>query len=353
MYKFSIVTNPNNIWQEMESWNDFSIFHSKEWGSYLRSTNYKTIVVLIQDEENEPIGYFIGTKRWVGITVIGAPAGGAGTYVQGLCMKYQINTYERVQLYQALANYLIGNHIASYIQISDWTLRHVYDEFKPYSDLEFPILVEKGITHVLRATLFVDTKQSEEILWSNLRYKSCKYSINKAHKEGLKIRIIEDVKDIPAFVDKLSSLIENVSDRKKEKRHKHHSKKNLLALCNALFPNRIIMIQVLGELDGAKEEVLSSAIFCIGGNVSTYFSGASNKAYMKYCPNELMVWEGMKMLHQKGGSDMIMGGTADYKKKFGSQYAYLPMMVFSRYQLLLGIRARLKRFYSIFRNKGK
>ena len=72
---------------------------------------------------------------------------------------------------------------------------------------------------------------------------------------------------------------------------------------------------------------------------------------MKYCPNELMVWDALKILHQRGAGDLILGDVAHYKKKFGPRYGYLPMMVFSKYSFLKDIRGRLKKLYLKLRKK--
>jgi hypothetical protein len=101
------------------------------------------------------------------------------------------------------------------------------------------------------------------------------------------------------------------------------------------------------------EQCLSTAIFCPGKDASTYFTGASLRQYMKYCPNELMVWEGMRRLHEKDTGDLIFGGIAQYKKKFGTSYAYLPVMVFSPYRILFSLRKQAKILYGNARKKFK
>ena len=155
--------------------------------------------------------------------------------------------------------------------------------------------------------------------------------------------------EIPSFVDTLSELVADVSRRKKVKRHAHHNKKHLLALCKALFPERVVMLQVIGTADDGEQHVMASSVFCVGKAASTYFSGASKEEYMKYCPNELMVWEALKILHERGAGDLILGDVAHYKKKFGPRYGYLPMMVFTKYPFLRDIRRNVKKLYFKFR----
>lgn len=105
------------------------------------------------------------------------------------------------------------------------------------------------------------------------------------------------------------------------------------------------MIRVLFKDSTGNEIAVASGIFVAGKNGSTYFTGASLEQYMRLCPNELLVWEAIRMLHAMGAGDLIFGGVAPYKRKFGTTYAYLPVMVFSRYPFLLDFRTRIKKLY--------
>lgn len=348
-YSFDIINPSDKNWDEIESCCDCTVFHTKQWDSFLSSLNRRHIVISIK-KDHQIIGFFIGVKRWLGVKIVGSPDGGTGTYVQGLCMKSDTAIEKRVEIYLELVHFMMNEHIAGYIQISDWQIRTRYDEYEPEYNWSVPALDQAGIHYTLRSTLFVDTSIPESLLWSNLKYKSCKYSINKAKKLGLWVKIIENKEDIPSFVDTLSDQINDVSRRKNERKHVHHKKKHLLALCNSLFPENILLIQVRGIAEDGAEHVMSSAIFCIGKTASTYYSGASNEVFMKYCPNELMVWEALRILHERGAGDLIMGGTAAYKKKFGSSYAYLPMMIFTKYGIFRNVRITIKKVYKKLRN---
>ena len=266
-------------------------------------------------------------------------------------MKEEVDVELRIRIYQELVSFCFKHHLAVYIQISDWRLMNVEDDMDARMTWSMPLLDQLGIHYSLRISFFIDTRLPEESLWDNLKYKSCKYPIHKAQKLGLTVKQIENEDEISSFIATHSALVADVSRRKKVKRHIHHNKKHLLAICKALFPNNVIMLQVLGTADDGEQHVMASSIFCIGKEVSTYFSGASKETYMKYCPNELMVWEAFKILHQRGAGDLIMGDVAHYKKKFGPLYGYLPIMVFTKYSFLKDIRRRLKLLYFKLRKR--
>lgn len=353
-YRFDVIVPTETDWKEIESCVDATVFHTRSWDIYLSSIGRNRLCIAVSmNESGERIGFFLGTKRWLGIRIIGSPSGGTGTFVQGLCLKHGIQIKERIGIYQELVAFCSMRRIAGYIQISDWFLKTEYQDFEEIEQWSIPWLDQLGGHYSMRTTLFINTRLPEEELWANLKYKSCKYPINKANKLGLYVKCIEYVEEIPSFVDTLSSLIEDVSRRKKEKRHVHHSKKYLLALCESLFPDKVLLLQVFGKGDDGMEHVMASSVFCIGKEASTYFSGASNEKYMKYCPNEIMVWEAMRILHQKGAGDLILGGVASYKKKFGSTYALLPMIVFTKYAFLKDVRVWLKKVYKRVRNSIK
>ena len=349
-FSFSVISPSHSDWEEIESCVDATVFHTRLWDVYLSSLGKKHIVIAISEESGSRIGFFIGTNSWIGIKVIGSPSGGAGTFVQGLCLKNEVAIEERIRIYQELVAFCFHHHLAGYVQISDWRLMGVYDDLDARLTWSMPLLDQLGIHHSLRISFFLDTRLPESVLWDNLKYKSCKYPIHKAEKLGLFVKRIENAEEIPSFVETHSELVADVSRRKKVKQHVHHNKKHLLALCRALFPDRVVMLQVIGTGDDGEKHVMASSIFCIGKAASNYFSGASKEIYMKFCPNELMVWEAIKILHNSDSGDLILGDVAPYKKKFGSLYGYLPMLVFTKYPGLKDIRGRMKKLYKKFRD---
>lgn len=341
-YQFSIITPDSERWHIIEQSADRSCFFTRKWDTYLRRMGTKTLLVEVR-QGDQLIGHFIGSRRWLGLRIISAPSMGTGTYSQGLCMLQPITQEERVEIYRELADWLLGTHKADYIQICDWQLRT--DSREWIDDWCNPLLDAAGIHYQPRHTFRLDLRPSEEELWAALQYKSCKYSINKARKSGLTVRAVTSVDDIEAFVVQHHKHINDVLRRHGNRGLPCQREKNMLATCRALFPDHVLMLQVVGPDDGGKEVSMASGIFAIDKGICTYFTGGSYQHYMHFCPNELLVWEAISRLHRQGASDLIFGGVGHYKKKFNSVYAFVPVMVFSRYKLLLGVRQRLKLLY--------
>jgi hypothetical protein len=342
-YRFSLVKPTPDLWNELASAADSNCFFSAAWDDYLNKMHQRRIIVQVESN-GCIIGWFIGSRSFLGLRIISAPSMGTGTFAQGLCMKEAITQEERVEIYSQLTRWLMNNHIADYIQICDWQLRTDSKEW--IDDWHNPLLDNAGIRYNPRNTFYLDLHKSEEELWANLHYKSCKYAINKARKEGLEVRQVEHEEDIEAFVDQHYDHIRDVLHRKHSRGLPCQRRKNMAALCHSLFPNHVLMLQVIGKDDNGNEVSMSSGIYAFGRNGSTYFTAGSYHRYMSHCPNELMVWEAIQRLHKLGAGDLIFGGVAHYKKKFDPTYAFVPVMIFSRYQVLLNIRRRGKLLYA-------
>lgn len=344
VYGFQSIIPSERDWAIIEASEDSTCYHSKKWSDYLRLIGFHVFVLKVFQEQ-KLIGYFIGEKIWRGVTIVASPYEGIGTYTQGLIMMQDVSFEVRLEIYIALSKWLIDNHISSYFQVDDWQMREEsaeWDADKAYLNKR---LSESGIRYDIRPTLFVSLNKSVEELWSGLHYKSCKYCINKARKLGLKAIVIDKAEDISEFVDVHYNQLLEVCRRKGVKPKAAQERKRMLALCESLFPDRVLMIKVVGPDEEGVIQNMSSGIFCIDKGECSYWTGASYQRYQKYCPNELMVWEAMRMLSEKGAGDLNFCGMANYKLKFGTIYAYVPRLIFSKYSWLYDAKNLAKRLY--------
>ena len=344
IYRFEHIKEPDSyIWEEMRESADQSCFFTKGWDDYVTRMGHKSFFVSVSNE-NSHLGYFVGSRVWVGIWVVSAPAMGMGTYAQGLCLKELVSKEERVAIYQQLVDWLYKTKVASYVQISDWQMR---TESKEWIDnWQEPTLSKVGIHYDVRQTYFLELQKPIDVLWSGMEYKSCRYAINKARREGLEVRETTREEDIDDFVKQHCLHIQDVLRRKRSRGFPFQKQRYLSALCHSMFPVNIHMLQVVWKDEQGNEVVLSSGIFVVGKSACTYYTGASYQRYMHLCPNELMVWEAIRIIHEDGGNNLIFGGIARYKRKFGTSYAFVPVMIFSKYRFLLNFRNRLKKIFT-------
>ena len=332
-YNFKHIEPTNDDWQRIESSYDSTCFHSEQWCNYLKRIHYQPFIVSVSEDE-KLIGYFVGEKIWRGFTLITAPFEGIGTYTQGLCFFEPVEEKLRVEVYKALADWLFENRIASYMQVDDWNLRRDRPDWIPNGDFKQKTLDEMDILYEVRPTLHVALSgKTEEELWAGCHYKSCKYCVNKARKLGLKIRIIENFDEIDDFVRIHHRQLVEVCAKQGMRPKPSQSAARMKAVCEALFPNRVLMLEVIGPDENGVEQVMSSGIFCLDKGECSYWTGASFQRYQKFCPNELMVWEAMRILREQGAGDLNFCGMASYKLKFGTIYAYVPRLIFSKHKI--------------------
>lgn len=300
------------------------------------------------DIRERRVGYFLGDKWGLGkLGIISSPSLGTGTYTRGLVMLDVVTQEERVDIYKALAQWLLVHH-AMLFHVDDWCLRVDSLVYIPPTSVSFPLLDERNIAYSIRPTLFVNLKQSIDDLWNGCSYKSCKYCVNKARKNGLYVREIDDKNEIANFTAIHYKHLQDVCLHKGTKPKLSQSRSRMQALCEELFPDRVLMLEVLGPNEVGEEIILASSIFCVDKGQTSYWTGASYRHLQKFCPNELMVWEAMRILHERGAGDLNFCGMASYKRKFGTVYAYVPQMAFAKYRFLLKI-SNIKQVYSWFR----
>lgn len=346
-YKFSFIEPTNSIWNEIESSLDSTVFHSKGWNTYLKRIGHRPLLISISNDENI-MGFFVGEKFLFGrFSIISSPQSNSGTYTMGLCMTKKITQEERVIIYKHLAEWLFTNKLASVLQVDDWQLRITSAPWIPYEEFHHKVLEDLNVNYSVRPTLCVAVNTSEEEMWTNLHYKSCKYSINKARKLGLYTKEITRFEDIDSFTKIHYQHVKDVAARHGMRPTPAQHRSRMKALCESLFPDRVMMLQVIGQDENGVEQIMSSGIYCIDKGECMYWTGASFQRYQKYCPNELMVWEAMKLIHQRGGGILNFGGMATYKQKFGTLYEYVPRIVFSKnkHSILTRIRSIIKNIY--------
>jgi len=344
-YTFKHIQPTESEWRAIEQSPELTCFHSKQWHKYSDRIGYKTCVIEVYQDQIL-LGYFIGARIWRGVWMLTAPFEGTGTYTQGLIIAdghALISEQERVLVYQQLAQWAFEQHLASYLQVDDWQLRRDSAPWIPYEAFHQDILELMHIPYEFRPTLYLDMAgKSEEELWSMQHYKSCKYSVNKARKLGLYVRRITDRAEFDQFIDKHYDQLCEVCAKQGMRPKPSQAKSRMHALCEALSPDKIIMLECRGNDEDGVEQVMSTGLFCPGKVESIYWTGASYQRYQKYCPNELMVWEAIRILQQMGAGGLNFGGMADYKLKFGTIYAYVPRIHFSKYAWVFTLKTWAK-----------
>lgn len=289
------------------------------------------------------LAIFVEILNGGGVKCLYSPLMGIGAYTQGIVGVVTLSPQEKINIYKEWAEWVFSNRIAKVIKIDDYDLRENVQQYILETEYRHPLLTD--IEYTARPTYNIDLTLSEDELWHNLYYKSCRYCINKAKKESLYVRQITDKIEIRQFIEIHWQQINNVSKRKHESTRVYQQKDRLYNLCTTLFPDKVLMLQVIGNDENGKEQVMASGIWLIGKTESVWWTGASFQQYMHYCPNELMLWEALKILKMKGSENLNLSGLAEYKRKFGSTITYVPRLYFRKNKHIILFDELLKTMY--------
>jgi hypothetical protein len=328
MYLFQLIKPTESVWNDIHATYDSTIYKTKEWFDYLKSwKNINSFIVEVR-REDRVIGYFVGEKLRKGIFIIGSPFEGIGTAHQGLSMLKQTSSQIRIRIYKELAKWIFKNGYSSFIQIEDWQLS--MDDLK-----------ESGIKYNGHDGYLIDLHLDEDVLFHNLHQKSCRYSINKALKSGV---IIRETNNINKFIDiYYDQLIEVFA---KQGLTPTYDKACVKSIVNALYPNQILLLEAVST----EGNIIATGLFPGDDNLAIFWGEASYQVFQKLCPNELLIWEAIKMWKARGTKVFDMCGVRQYKLKFGPVIYTKPRLMFAKYAFLIPLKNFSKRVYYGLRN---
>jgi len=197
-------------------------------------------------------------------------------------------------------------------------------------------------------TLIIDLTKDLEDIWRHMDRKSCRYMIQRAQKEGIKIRVDQDY-------DEFNEI--NASFRKKKdsgsvsdvKEYKNYGK--------------LFTAEIGGEIVGGQFylEDKQNIKWLLGA--SKRLEVEKEKAILIGCANRLMIWEAIKYAKARGIKEFDLGGyytgkmrngqkekINDFKKSFGGQPTthYIYQKNYSKiYKLLSLLKKRLSRGHKL------
>ena len=327
MYTFQLVPKDHIPWGIIHGTEDSTIYKVKEWFDYLY--RWKKILPFIVEinQEHNVIGYFVGEKIKKGINIIGSPFEGIGTAHQGLSMVKKITPDERIKIYNSLSKWIFSNRHGMFVQIEDWqlTLDDCEKAKAKYSQVD---------------GYLINLSLDEDVLYHNLHQKSCRYSINKSIKQGVTIRETEDSERfIDIYYDQLLEVFA------KQGLSPTYEKDCVKALVESLYPQKLLLLEAVSA-DG---EIIATALFPGEKNLAVFWGGASYQKYQKLCPNEPLIWEGIKRWKERGTKFFDMCGVRQYKLKFGPELYAKPRLYYAKYPLLISLKEFAKKTYYSFR----
>lgn len=300
-----ILINPLQLLKDVDNFvknhPDGSIFQSFNlYNVYNLSTSHEPLMLVSKDEDQQINGVLLG--------VIAAEGSGVKKFFSRRSIVFfgplALNDDERI-LFSLLAKYnKLVRSKAIFTQIRNGRDRS--DSINLFKRLGYQFEDHLDILHCLRS--------SEEELWKKMDYSKRK-NINNANNNGLEVKIFK----LNEQLDEAYSILRNVYLKAKLPLNKKEFFK--------------IAADNLGEnlvcIGAYKENLLVGfrAVLCFKGLVYDWYAG-SDEQYLKFRPNDLLVWEVIKWAKSHNyeyfdfggaGKPNIPYGVRDYKLKFGGE----------------------------------
>ena len=321
-YKFKRLDIRDIDWAVIENTPDSTIYKTSSWFKFLNRWK-KITPIVIEISTYDILGYFVGELIQKGVKILGSPFEGIGTGHQGLSMLKETSAHDRIEIYKQLSSWVFENKIASYIQIEDYELT--------MSDMDGADFMFDGHDGYM-----IDLIQTEDALHKNLHQKSCRYAINKSIKSGISIRETTDTtRFVEVYYDQLLEVF------KKQGLTPTYDKSCVSALVEALYPDNILLLEAIT----AEGDIAATGLFPGDKNMAIFWGGASYQRFQKFCPNEPLIWEAIKIWKERGTKVFDMCGVRPYKLKFGPVLYTKPRIMFARCRGLISAKRIIKKIY--------
>ncbi|WP_455630006.1 GNAT family N-acetyltransferase [Parabacteroides sp.] len=324
-YNFEILLK-DIPWAEIESCVDANVFKCQCWNNFLiRTLSLKPFVVQIS-KDSKCIGYFVGYKfKKFGITIIGSPFEGWTTSYQGISAKSDISREERVEIYKELSVYSLK--YCQLFQFADWSL-----DFQDINNVfRFVERIE---------SYWLDISPNIDTLFKCFKQKSCQYSIHKAQKLGVIVRKPQKVNEFAK--EYYAQLIDVFAKQGIKPTYGIDRAESIL---EELDSDKVIALEARHP---DTNECMATIIFVLHNKVAFYWGASSYRKYQKYCPNELLMFEAIKLMKDKGVEILEMEGIRPYKEKYNPTRYAKPKIIECKYPILIKAKHIVKYFLCKF-----
>ncbi len=301
-----------------------TICQTYEWIKFLEN-NQKASPVLLRIMKNDVlVAFFIGliiTKY--GVKILGSPFEGWLTPDMGFIEFGEINYSEALK---EVARYAFKNLSCYFVQIID---KKISREM-----LSDDIITENS------KTLYIRTSNNIEKVLENFT-KNGRRDVRASGRKGVEIKKV-------LFSENFNKIYYNqlldVFSKQNLKPFYNIKKLNDLSLAFKENKERIL------ALEAYYEGKCIATVFTAGfGNWAYYIGAASYREYQKYLPNEALFWEFVQYWHSKGIRNFDLVGYREYKMKYNPELICYPVIIFSKYKVLLIMKKIAKKIVRLTR----
>ncbi len=306
--KSFITTHWNNYLLFFQA-KDIDIYYKEEYVSLYSTDKEQSVCLVIEDEKKYMLFPFLRRKILFHGRIFYdfETAYGYG----GPIFNTDDETFKRNSIKCLFNVFVKENYIAGFIRFHP--LLNNYHYFS-----------EIGQVVLDRKTIAIDLSLSEEDIWMNEIHTKNRNVIKKAIKNGLQFIVDENYNYYDQFIELYNSTMDKLQADK-------------FYYFPPLYYNQLknnIKNSFLGIVK-KEDEILSAAIFFYSGPYGHYHLSGSNKKYLSFSPNNLMLYEAAKELKQRGVLLFHLGGGISSDEN-DSLFCFKSRFSKSTYQFALG-----------------
>ena len=281
-------------WQELDKYQDRSVFQTLPWLNFVAESQGATPLIVRIDKSGVTLGYFTGlVVNKMGLKILGSPFNGWTTTYMGFNL---LNDDSLSEILECFSKYVFNELGCRLVQISE----------RRFTETDFDMASYEVINY---RNLEIDLTKSEDELLGKMA-SAKRRGIKKANKSG--ITIVEASDD--QFADDYYSQLEEVFAKRSLK--PTYNKERVISLINNLHPSGQLLLLRAMSPDG---ECIATGIFPAFNDTMLFWGGASWRKHQHYHPNEYMFWYAMRYWKNKGIKTFNLGGWADYKQQYGGE----------------------------------
>jgi hypothetical protein len=298
-----------------------TVFQSSAWLAFLAETQKGEPITALLKDGNKTVGCYAGVKvRRFGVPILGSPFAGWNTEYMGLNLLDGVSRHDAIF---ALKDFAFRSLKCVHFELMDRRLTR-----EDLSALEMGFTTLDGFE--------IDLSMSEDQLFLRMT-SACRRCIRKAEKYVT----VEEAHD-PAFADDYYAQLIDVFAKQRlvptygiERVHhliRHMKPTGALSLLRARDPQGTCI----------------ATFISLGANGTMYMWGAASwREHQILRPNELLIWTAMKYWKARGMHTFDMGGSGEYKRKYGGREISVPWIQVSRYPMLGVLRQIAKKGFRL------
>ena len=317
--KFSQIHYSDVDFNDLDRFDDRTIFQTKEWLDFLADAVHATPVIAELRGDGR-LGYFTGAVvRKFGFRILGSPFPGWTTAYMGFNLLPGVPRREALAALEAFA---LRELRCAHLELMDDRL-----SFEDGRSLGFSVRAFSGYRS--------DLTPSENAIFAGMTG-ACRRCIRKSEKSGVTIEEADDDDFAGEYYDRLKDVFG------KQGLAPTYDLARVRQLIKHLQPTgRLLLLRARN----AEGRCIATGIYPGMNRLSYFWGNASYRKDQGVRPNEALHWYAMRYWKSRGIRWHDWGGTADYKKKYGGSDITIPWFFKSKNRFVLYARNAAYQMY--------